>query len=189
MDRTSIGQTAPVINEVQRRSDMLVRTLPISLLPVFGGLLSGLFIRFLLGGMPESAPPTTHKGTELLVGLAVAVDTFTALILLARLGRPTISAVYYQRLGARHHIGYGRKRRDNVLAGAADHAICAAGLLLDGVASATLALLDTLLVAVSAGIQRQELSEGIGQSALFMTTNRPIFAAGFWIAVFWASPR
>jgi signal transduction histidine kinase len=187
MDRVSTSQPALIPNEIQRRSEMLVRTLPISLLPVFAGLLSGLLIRFLMGGSAQQAANAPHRSTELLAGLAVAVILFTALIMLARLGRPTISVVVFISIWTLvTTLAAIENGVTTFWPALLIMPICAAGLLLDGVASATLALLDTLLVTVSAGIQRQELEVGAAQAPLFITINRPIFAAGFWIAVFWS---
>ncbi len=186
MDRLSASPPALIPNEIQRRSEMLVRTLPISLLPVFAGLLSGLLIRFLMGGSAEQATNTPHRGAELLAGLAVAVILFTALIMLARLGRPTISVVVFISIWTLiTTLAAIENGVTTFWPALLIMPICAAGLLLDGMASATLALLDTLLVAVSAGIQRQELEVGATQAS-FIIVNRPIFAAAFWIAVFWS---
>src|SRR5690348_1175091 len=95
MERSSIDQSPSMLSEVQRRSDMLVRTLPIALLPIFAGLISGLLIRFFLGTNQRHAAIASHRGAELLAGLVVAVVLCTALIILVRLGRPTISALLF----------------------------------------------------------------------------------------------
>ena len=180
MDRASISQPALIPNEIQRRGETLVRTLPISLLPVFAGLLSGLLIRFLMGGAAEQTSNAPHRSAELLVGLAVAVILFTALIMLARLGRPTISVVVFISIWTLvTTLATIENGVTTFWPALLIMPICAAGLLLDGVASAARALLDTLPVAVPTAIQRQELSASATQPALFSLINRPIFAAGF----------
>jgi signal transduction histidine kinase len=187
MDSTLPDRLPSIMNEAQRRRDMLLRTLPISLLPVFGGLITGLLLHFFLGGPPPAQGPAGSRGAELLVGLAVAVILFSALLVIARLGRPTISALLFISLWtllttlATLQNGVTTFWPALLLL-----PICAAGLLLDGVASAILALLDTLLISVFAVFEWQGGSLAPPQTPPFLVAVRPFVALGFWIAVFWS---
>lgn len=177
----------PSHDEAQRRGQVLLRTLPILLIPIGVAIVFGFLFALFNGNGLGAVPPHEDRGNPLIPTVVVIVF-FTALIMLVRLGRATISA--YLLVGAWTLIttllgvqmGVTSLRPALLIV-----PICAAGLLIDGVASISLAGLATVLVLALAWLELNgfSFSARIPPTPLPLAENAPAFASSFWIGVFW----
>jgi signal transduction histidine kinase len=115
----------------------------------------------------------------------VLVVFFSSLIILVRLGRPTISALLvigvwtlFTTLGALQNGVTSYTPALLIVP------ICAAGLLIDRIACISLAVLATLLVGSLAWIEQLGLLPHRPPMPPFMAANQPYLAFGFWVALF-----
>src|SRR3954468_4638432 len=88
------NEHTPVPDEITRRGALVLRTLPILLIPLFVTMISVVLIRITVGG-PFDPSPDDRRGPPggPLLPIVVLVVFFSALIILVRLRRPTISAL------------------------------------------------------------------------------------------------
>lgn len=191
-DRSASGQdirhdeiTRLVPDEIQRRGALVLRTLPILLIPFVTVLITMLILWLVVG---VNFKPTSEEENRFspLISLVVTVIFFSSLIVLVRLGRPTISAL----------VLIGTWTLVTTLAALANGVtsvwpallimpICAAGLLLDGAASISLAILATLLVASLAWFETRGIVFPSRPPNPLVTANRPILLIAYWTALFW----
>ena len=180
-----------VPEETQRRSQLVLRTLPILLIPVFSAaatiLLVSLTMRnsipYIAGDLPARPPG--------VIGIIVLAVFLTALIILVRLGRPTLSALLL--IGVWTLITTLATLRGGVASiGPAFLVIpiCAAGLLIDGIASLSLAAMATVLVGSLAWVEMLGLYTVPVLLLPQVTppvplTMAPIFTAVVWAGLFW----
>lgn len=169
-------------DDLQRRGSLVIQTLPILLIPVGVGLVSILILRFTVG-----APPIAHgvRPPGQLSPILLLVVFFSALIVLVRLRRPTISALALigvwtlATVGAILQSGVGSN-----LVALLIIPICVAGLLFDAAASISLAALATLLVGSMAWLELQAVR--ITQITSFPPPElAPVSSAMIWISLFW----
>src|SRR5688500_12393462 len=136
MAATRRNESSAHSEEVRRRGALVLRALPILLIPVFVAVVTGLLLRATVA-VP---PPRGERGpASALVPVVVVVVFFSALIVLVRLGRPKISALLL--IGAWTLITTISSLRAGVesfIPALLLIPICAAGLLIDGVASVAL---------------------------------------------------
>lgn len=179
-------------DETQRRSALLLRTLPVLLIPVFASFVT-VTLLLITVGFPFQSVDQSESGPPFgpLIPIVVTIIFLSALIILARLGRPTISALLligvwtlFTTLGA-----LGESVTSYVPA-LLIVPICAAGLLIDRAASVSLAALATLLVVSlalleAAGLRPITEPESSPLIAAFLDANRPYLALGFWVGLFW----
>src|SRR5262245_5115136 len=92
MKRTPANLSSTIHDETQRRGTLVLRTLPILLIPVFVTLLTVALLRIATGGQFEP-PPRDRPPFNPLIPIVVLVVFFSSLIILVRLGRPTLSAL------------------------------------------------------------------------------------------------
>jgi hypothetical protein len=86
-------QNLAVPEETERRSQLVLRTLPILLIPVFSAIATFLLVSLTMrNSIPELAAAQSARPPG-VVGIIVLAIFFTALIILVRLGRPTVSAL------------------------------------------------------------------------------------------------
>ncbi len=183
-------QNLAVPEETQRRSQVVLQVLPVMLIPAISAiataLLVSLVLRTTLTPVADAARP--HPG---VIGIIVMAVFLTALIILVRLGRPTVSALLL--IGVWTLITTLATLRGGVASiGPAFLVIpiCAAGLLIDGVASLSLAALATVLVGSLAWLERfgfytvsaPELSL---VTSPFPPITFPLITAGIWTGLFW----
>ena len=171
-----------VPDEIQRRSTLLLRTLPILLIPAVAGAITVLLLRLVsdvpfppAGARPPFAP---------LAPIAIMVIFFSALIVLARLRRPTISALMLIAVWTLlTTVGALQTGVSSYFPALLIIPICAAGLLIDWVACVSLAALALLLVGSIAWLEQRGL---LTQTAPppFIATNQSYLAFGFWAAIF-----
>ncbi|MDZ4719460.1 MAG: sensor histidine kinase [Roseiflexaceae bacterium] len=174
-------------DERQRRNTLVLRTLPILLIPFGVSIATFLILRFFNQGAFPSQPPTTPPpfGMSPLVPITIMVIFFSALIVLVRVGRPTISALLL--------IGVWTlfTTASTLRAGVTSYfpalliiPICAAGLLIDRAASLSLAALATVLVYSMAllEVQGRFIPE---QPPQVLIANMPYISIGFWVGLFW----
>lgn len=191
-DRAAHGQdiapdeiTGSVLDEAQRRGALVLRTLPILLIP-FATVLVTMLVLWLVVGVNFTPAADEDKRFSPLISLVVSVIFFSSLIVLVRLGRPTISAL----------VLIGTWTLVTTLAALANGVtsvwpallimpICAAGLLLDGAASISLAILATVLVASLAWFETRGIVFPSHPPNPMVTANRPILLIGYWTALFW----
>lgn len=169
-------------DEIQRRGSLVLQTLPILLIPIGVGLISILILRFTVGD-PPVAPGVRPPGQ--LSPILLLVVFFSALIVLVRLRRPTISALALigvwtlATVGAILQSGVGSN-----LVALLIIPICVAGLLFDAAASISLAALATLLVGSMAWLELQAVQ--ITQITTFPPPElAPVASAMIWISLFW----
>lgn len=172
-------------DERQRRGALVLRTLPVLLIPLFASVLS-LGLLMLTSGTPLPQPGRGDR-TNPLVPIAVLVVFFSALIMLVRLGRPRVSALLliaaWTLLTTLLSVRTGVTSITPALLIAP---ICAAGLLIDRAACVSLAALATLLIACTGWLElRGLLPPADTRLAPLIAMNAPIMAAGFWIGIFW----
>lgn len=166
-------------DEVRRRGALVLQTLPILLIPVGVGLIAILLLSLFV-----AAPAGVEKPPSPTGPILVLVVFFSALILLVRLRRPTASALTL--IGVWTLVTAAAILRTGVTSNVVALMIvpiCVAGLLIDGVASVSLAALATVLVLCLAWLEARGLTVAPAPPipAEFQATG----AAVFWIGLFW----
>jgi signal transduction histidine kinase len=183
-------------DETQRRSQLLLNTLPILLIPLLVAISFGLIIRFTLGSdlkqtiQPNEVSPHFMRLGPLVAIVIIAI-CFTALILLVRLGRPRISA--FLLVGGWTLLTSLFALRTSVASiwpALLIGPICAAGVLIDGAASMTLAALATILVVTLGWLETRGVTFGqplfAPISPFLKAQDLPLASAAFWVATFWS---
>lgn len=175
--------TIQVQDETQRRGQAFLHALPIMLIPLFVAILMALILGTVVGVIPVDSPEP--KRNPLLPLLVLAIF-FIALIALVRFGRPNLSSVIFIGVWTLLTTIFGLQNGvTGYWAALLIVPICAAGLLLDGVASISLAVLATLLM-ISLGIlEWQGLLLPRPPIPAFLTNVEPILTVGFWTGMFW----
>lgn len=171
--------------ETERRGALVLRTIPVLLIPVLLSVVTAIILRLTF---PE--PPFTDRVDGAPVGglvfVVALVIFFTSLIALVRLGRPTLSALFlifvWTLVTTLASLYNGVTSFTPALL---IIPICVAGLLIDGVASVTLAGLATLLVGSITWMQMRGFNFDDDPLPAFMVEAAPILALGFWIGLFW----
>src|SRR5438093_13100624 len=131
---TPTNQAKLLADEVQRRGALVLRTLLVLLIPVFAGVITVLLLRIAIGGQFQPPPDAERPPFNPLLPIVVMVVFFSALIILVRLGRPTLSALLL--IGAwtlLTTLGALRGGATSFFPALLIMPICAAGLLIDGV--------------------------------------------------------
>src|SRR5215210_9394614 len=145
-------------DETTRRGALVLRTLPILLIPILVTVITFAIIRIAVGDQIE---PTGDRGGPPggpLIPIVVLVVFFSALIILVRLGRPTISALIMIAVWTLvTTAGALQSGVTSYFPALLIIPICVAGLLIDGVASISLAALGGLLVVSLAWLEKQGL--------------------------------
>lgn len=173
-----------VQDETQRRGQAFLRALPIMLIPLFVGVGMGIFLRVVLPDLPEPANPGERPG-PLLPILVVAVF-FIALIALVRFGKPNLSSVIFIGVWTLLTTLFGLVSGINgIWAALLIVPICAAGLLLDGVASISLAALATILIIALAVLGSEGLVASHFVIPIALQPYAPFLTAVFWGGIFW----
>lgn len=173
-----------VQDETQRRGQAFLRALPIMLIPLFVGVGMGIFLRVMLPDIPGPNDQES-RGNPLLPMLVVAVF-FIALIALVRFGRPNLSSVIFIGVWTLLTTLFGLVSGINgVWAALLIVPICAAGLLLDRVASISLAALATILITALAILEWQGLVPPRTAIPQALEPYTPLLLAGFWVGIFW----
>ena len=174
-------------DESHRRGQLLLQTLPILLIPIGVGIVFGVLLALFNGNrLGPVDVPANDSGP--LIPIVVLAVFFTALIVLMRLGRANISV--YLLIGAWTLITTLLGLQMGVTSqwpALLIVPICAAGLLIDGVASISLAGLATLLILALGWLEMNGVTFAarVPPTPSFMTENAPVFASSFWIGVFW----
>ncbi len=174
----------PIPDDSQRRGQLVLRTIPITLVfPIVVALTTGLLLYFTLGKPTDERPPL---GPGPFIGIITLVVFFSALVMLVRMGRARLSI--YILIGVWTLMttwGALQNSVTTIWPALLILPICAAGLLIDGVASVSLAGLATVLI-VSLG-----WLEANNFRPTFVVPSRielalPAISAGFWIGLFWS---
>lgn len=170
-------------DETQRRSAMFMRALPIFLIPLFAAFAAGMLILFLSGGtLPNAAARERNPWIPLVVGAVFLI----ALIVLVRLGKPNLSGVLLIGVWTLLTTLFGILNGVSSIWGALLIVpICAAGLLLDGFASITLAALASLLILALGFLEWYGVVSPQGGPPEFLVPYLPILVVAFWIGIFW----
>ena len=176
-----------LLDERQRRGALVLRTLPILSIPVVASIITWLLLRVtLLGLAPPDNVPRVTAATPLTL-IVVAVIFLSSLIILVRLGRPTLSALAL--IGAWTLAVTVASLRFGVVTyfpALLILPICAAGLLIDATASISLAGLATVMIISLAWLENNGLVAPTPTLPAFVQENLPVLAAGFWGGLFWA---
>lgn len=177
--------TGMVPDETQRRGALVLRTLPILLIPIATIILTGLLLRLIVGA--DFVQPEGERSRFFpLIIVVVMVIFFSSLIVLVRLGRPTVSALVL--IGVWTLVTTLAALENGVTSvwpALLIMPICAAGLLIDGAASISLAALATLLVASLAWFEMNGLAVSEHSRPPFVLANLPVLSLGYWTALFW----
>ena len=178
-------------DEARLRGATVLRALPILLIPVIVPLVVAALSWLLLSAGARQAIARPLPGRNIghpFVSILVLTVFVSAVIILVRLGRPKISALVL--------VGMWTLVTTLLIlrAGVSGFApavflipICAAGLLIDGAASVSLAALGTVLVVSLGWLEARGLGPVIGAAgpATELAPAMPYFATVTWIAVFW----
>jgi len=143
-------------DEIHRRGALVLQTLPIVLIPVGVSLVAVLLVRLFV------APPPGLTAPNPAWPILILVVFFSALILLVRLRRTTVSALAL--IGMWTLVTVIATVRSGVssnMVALLVVPICVAGLLIDAVASVSLAALATILVVCLAWLEAQGLAAPI----------------------------
>ena len=170
-------------DETARRSQLFLRTLPIFAIPLVVSAITFLLLR-LSSQTPILPIQNDHPPPGPLVPVVIMDVFFSSLIILARLKRPTISALLLIGVWTRvTRLGALRSGISSYTPALLIIPICAAGLLIDAVASVSLAALATILVGTLAWLE----ANGVAvprEPPPFIASNQSYEALGFWIALF-----
>jgi signal transduction histidine kinase len=176
-------------DETRRRGQLVLHALPILLIPAFTAAVAFWLIRLTAQGAPSpDRLPGPPNGVVPIIVMAVFM---TALVVLVRVGRPTISALLL--IGAWTLFTTLATLRGGVTGiGPAFLIIpiCAAGLLIDGLASMSLAALSTVLVVSLGWLEAQGIYVATGQFGIMVgfpvpLQQVPLIVAAFWTGLFW----
>jgi len=185
MKNPPTNEHTSVPDETTRRGALVLRTLPILLIPIVVTVITFAIIRISLGDQFEPTVDRSGPPGGPLIPIVVLVVFFSALIILVRLGRPTISALIVIAVWTLvTTLGALQSGVTSYFPALLIIPICVAGLLIDGVASISLAALGTLLVVSLAWLERRGLTPTPRLPPPFIVENQAYLAAGFWIAIF-----
>lgn len=186
MDTKPIEPSQGISDDTQRRSRLVLWTVVISAILLLLAAFNGVILRLLVGA-PISLPSDTSRPSPLVMVIVIDIF-FCALIVLVRLGRPTISALLL--IGAWTLL----TTLASLISGVTSFVpallilpICAAGLLLDGIASLSLAGLATLLIGALAWLEFYGLGLPQRPEPTFLIQYRPFIAFGHWVSLFWGA--
>jgi signal transduction histidine kinase len=172
--------------ERRRRGGLVLRTLPILVLPFLMTVVAALLLQATGQIAVDKVPPPERPVFNPLVPIVVLVTFFSALIVLVRLGRPTVSALVllsvWTLLTTLTALRFGVTTYFPALL---ILPICAAGLLIDRVASLSLAALATVLVVSVALLEMNGLIV-MPVMPLFVEAQLPMLSIGFWMGIFWS---
>lgn len=169
--------------ETRRRGELFLRALPIFLIPVFATFAAGLLILFLSGG---TLPTETARDRNPWIPLVVGAVFLIALVVLVRLGRPNLSGMLLIGVWTLLTTVFGVMNGvSSIWAALLIVPICAAGLLIDGFASITLAALASLLILALGILEWYGVFSPQGGPPEIFTPYLPIISIGFWIGIFW----
>lgn len=170
-------------DEMSRRGSLVLRTLPIMLIPLGVSLITVVILRLTVALPPElegHAPPSPA------LPILVLVVFFSALIVLVRLRRPNLSAIGLIGIWTLLTVGLALRGglNSNTVA-LLIVPICVAGLLIDGVASISLAALATLLVVSLAWLEVRGIELVTSPAPPIPPLGQAVSTATFWISLFW----
>jgi signal transduction histidine kinase len=170
-------------NETQRRGAMFLRALPIFLIPLFATFAAGMVILFLSGG---NVPPDATRDRNPWIPLVVGAVFLIALVVLVRLGKPNWSGVLLIGVWTLLTTLFGIMNGVSSLwAALLIVPICAAGLLIDGFASITLAALASLLIVALGILEWYGVLSPEGGMPRAFVSYLPIISIAFWVGIFW----
>jgi signal transduction histidine kinase len=178
-------QLDSILDDRERRGQVLLRTLPILLIPFVVAIVIGLVIRFTVGNMEARVPDAWSR----LLPIIVVASIFIALVMSVRLGRANPSAFLLIGAWTLGAVTLPFLWQASVIAiwpALLIAPICAAGLLIDGAASIVLAALATLLVLTLGWLQMEgfiPMSAVVSPGQILVIL--PVSATAFWIAMFW----
>ena len=169
--------------ETQRRSVMFMHALPIFLIPIFATFVAGVLILFLSGGtLPQQSARERSPWIPLVVGAVFLI----ALVVLVRLGKPNLSGVLLIGVWTLLTTLFGITNGVSSIWGALLIVpICAAGLLIDGYASITLAALASLLFLALGFLEWIGVFSPQGGLPEMLVPYMPIISVAFWLGIFW----
>jgi signal transduction histidine kinase len=172
-----------IADETTRRSRLFLRTLPIFAIPLVVSAITFLLLRLTNQGQ-FNPPPDAARPPSPLVPVVIMVVFFSSLIILARLKRPTISALLLIGVWTLvTTLGTLRSGVSSYMPALLIIPICAAGLLIDAVASVSLAALATVLVGTLAWLETNGVA--IPREPPPSSLAAQMYGAlGFWIAIF-----
>ncbi|MCG8347587.1 MAG: sensor histidine kinase [Chloroflexales bacterium] len=171
-------------DERQRRSRLVLYVLLLLVAPFVLVIVIRLLMQLVVGPkLQPPHPPPNDRPAFFATSLVITIIFISALVLLIRLRRPTLSALLligiWSLLTTVTTLRFGIM---TFLPAMFILPICAAGLLIDRLASVTLALLATAFVGAMAWT---ELFSPTAGRILSSFEGTPAFAFGFWVMIFW----
>ncbi len=177
-----VNKPIQIQSETQRRGEAFLRALPIMLIPLFVGIAMVLLLRL----FTPLSPPANEGPRNPLVPIFVIAVFFIAVIALVRFGRPSLSSVIFIGVWTLLTTLFGLESGVNGFwVALLIVPICAAGLLIDGVASIALAALATLLILALGILEMQGILLPRETFPTFLQAYAPLLTTGFWIGIFW----
>jgi len=174
-------------DEREPRGRLALRTLSVLLLPVVSVLISGVVL-YLTDSTIFPPPGLPARTASPVIPIVIMTIFFTAILVLVRLGRPTISAILL--IGAWTLVtalGLLRNGLASPWPALLIMPISAAGLVIDGAASISLAALATVMVTAIGWLEVRGLYfPPVQMGASF--SQAPVFAiVGFWVVLYWST--
>src|SRR5215211_7652453 len=181
MKKSPTTEHSALPDETTRRGALVLRTLPILLIPIVVTVITFALIRISVGDEFEPTGDPRGPPGGPLIPIVVLVVFFSALIILVRLGRPTISALIMIAVWTLvTTAGALQSGVTSYFPALLIIPICAAGLLIDGVASISLAALGAVLVVSLAWLEQRGLTPTARVPPPFIVDNQLYLAASFW---------
>ncbi len=165
---------------------LAMRTLSVLLIPLASVLISGVVLHLTNSTTPPPPGLPAQMVASPVIPIIVTTIFLIALLVLVRLGRPTTSALLL--IGAwtlMTTLGLLRSGLSSPWPALLIMPICAAGLVIDGAASLSLAALATVLVAALGWLETQGLYVAREQATAFAVQPPALAIVGFWVALFW----
>lgn len=173
-------------DEHEPRGRLAMRTLSVLLIPLASVLISGVVLHLTNSTTPPPPGLPAQMVASPVIPIIVTTIFLIALLVLVRLGRPTTSALLL--IGAwtlMTTLGLLRSGLSSPWPALLIMPICAAGLVIDGAASLSLAALATVLVAALGWLETQGLYVSREQATAFAVQPPALAIVGFWVALFW----
>ena len=175
------------VDEREPRGRLALGTLSVLLLPIISVLISGIVL-YLTDSTVLPPPGLPARAASPVIPIIIMTIFFTAILVLVRLGRPRMSALLL--IGAWTlvtSLGLLRNGLASPWPALLVMPICAAGLVIDGAASISLAALATVLVSALGWLEMRGLYAAPVQVGAFAVQPPDAAIVGFWVVLFWTT--
>jgi signal transduction histidine kinase len=174
-------------DEREPRGRLALRTLSVLLLPIVSVLISGVVL-YLTDSTIIPPPGLPARSASPVIPIVILTIFFIAILVLVRLGRPTISAILL--IGAWTLVtalGLLRNGLASPWPALLIMPISAAGLVIDGAASISLAALATVMVSALGWLEMRGLYTPPVQMGAFVPQAPVLAVVVFWVVLYWST--